>query len=151
MSAVIFAVLLLCVGCDMAYPEIAVVNKTGERILIKDISFNGCLWSTVLAYDETAAPQRCLPGKDRVHFKKLDIEAYCREQIENDALDGLCACNNNTVNGNDIENETFIEEPNWFNYQTVSIKKAGYGDFQIFEITLDAIEQDFAASGPYGH
>ena len=151
MSAVIFSALFLCAGCDMAYPEIAIVNKTGKRILIKDISFNGCLWSAALAYDETTSPERCLPGEGRVHFKKLDIEAYCREQVENGALDGLCACNKDAATGDFTEDETFTEEPNWFNYQTISIKKADYGDFRIFGITLDAIEQDFAAPSPYGH
>ena len=43
------------------------------------------------------------------------------------------------------------EEPNWFNYQTISVKKVDYGGFQVFEITLGDMEQDFSVPGPYGH
>jgi hypothetical protein len=41
--------------------------------------------------------------------------------------------------------------PIWFNYQTISTKHVDYGEFRIFTITLDDIEQDFSVPGPYGH
>jgi hypothetical protein len=41
--------------------------------------------------------------------------------------------------------------PTWFNYQTISTEQVGYGEFRIFAITLDNIEQDFSIPGPYGH
>jgi hypothetical protein len=64
--------LLMLASCDDAYPDVVVVNNTDERILIRDISFNGCLWNVVLSHGQSTAPQRCPPGSDRVHFKKLD-------------------------------------------------------------------------------
>jgi len=41
--------------------------------------------------------------------------------------------------------------PTWFNYQTISTRRVGYGDFGVFEITSDDLEQDFSIPGPYGH
>jgi hypothetical protein len=122
-------------ACEEMYPEVVVVNRTNEHILIKNASFNGCLWNQEIAFDEATSPGRCLPGDDKVHFQKFDAEAYCQEQAEDAGVDsGL-------VN----------EEPTWFNYQTISVKSVDYGDFELFEITLDDMEQDFSAPGPYGH
>jgi hypothetical protein len=125
-------------GCDLAYPEVVIVNKTGEDILIKNPSFNGCGWDTVLAYGEATSPGRCLPGADRVRFQKFSAAAYCLEQAE----DGEAA---------DVDPGLKSETPTWFNYQTVSAHHVDYGDFQIFEIKLDEMEQDFSTPSPYGH
>lgn len=144
---------LVVLGCDVRYPEIVVVNRTGEQILLKNVSFNGWVSVKVLALDEATSPGRCLPGEDRIHFQKLDVEAYCIEQIEEGTIDGACLCEP----GPDPDPDGGVDpgltnaEPNWFNYQTVSVKSVGYGDFHRFEITLDDMEQDFSVPGPYGH
>lgn len=95
---------------------------TSEELLLRDVSFNGCLWTEALAYGEATEPQQCLPGSDRVHFKKLDLSKYSGQA-----------------------------EPLWFNYQTICAYSAGYGDFQRIEIGPAGIEQDFSVPGPYGH
>jgi hypothetical protein len=142
-------------GCDFAYPEVVVVNRTDEHILLKNISFSGCVWGEVLAFDEATPPGRCLPGEDRVHFQKFDVEAYCQEQAEDGTLDGICPCEPEPEPDPDpgagIDPGLINGEPNWFNYQTVSARRIDYGDFHIFEITTDDMEQDFSVPGPYGH
>jgi hypothetical protein len=145
--------LALGVGaCDLAYPEVVVINRTYEHVMLKNLSFNGCVWNTVLAYDETTSPGHCLPGSDRVHFLKLDAESYCLEQAEDGTIDGLCLsdAHDGGADGG-IDPGLVNEEPTWFNYQTISAKSVDYGDFRIFEIVLDDMEQDFSASGPGGH
>lgn len=137
-------------GCDLAYPEVAVVNRTAETVALRALSFSGCLWEPVLAFGETTTVQRCLPGEDRIRFQKLDAAAYCREQAQHGTIAGLCPCDGTEPAGDDEAGLTNAE-PNWFNYQTVSQHAAGYGDFQLFEITLDDVEQDFSVPGPYGH
>ena len=124
-TAFLIAIVAALGGCDLAYPEVIVVNRTSEAVFLRNVSFNGCLWSTVLAYGDATSPAPCLPGKDRVHFQKLDTQAVCEEEDDG--------------------------EPLWFNYQTVSIKNAGYGELLVVEITLDDMEQDFSAPSPYGH
>lgn len=119
-------------GCDLAYPEVVVVNRTSPALLVRNPSFNGCVWETVLAYGQATSPGRCLPGVDRVHFQKLDVAAYAA------SVDG----------GMD---DAGLVPPTWFNYQTVSTRHIDYGDFRIIEITSDDLEQDFSIPGPYGH
>jgi len=117
------ALALASAGCDLAYPEVVVVNRMGAHVLVRNPSFNGCAWSLVLADGEATPPGRCLPGEDRVHFQKLDMDQ-----------------------------EAGTAEPaTWFNYQTISSKHVSYGSFHVFEIRLDEIEQDFSTPGPYGH
>lgn len=127
-SAALFLALAL-VGCDSAYPEVVVVNTTRDRMLLRDVSFNGCLWSGVLAHGEATSPQRCLPGTDRVHFKKLDA----------------------AINPEPPESGVMAQEPVWFSYQTISEHRTDYGDFTRIELTLTDMEQDFSTPGPYGH
>ena len=43
-------------GCDLAYPEVAVVNRTAPHVLLRDPSYNGCRWKGVLAYGESTTP-----------------------------------------------------------------------------------------------
>jgi hypothetical protein len=119
---VLCALPLAASGCDLAYPEIVVLNKTRKQIVLRNISFSGCAWSTVLADGEATSPGLCLPGEDRVHFEKLDASAY--------AVDAI---------------------PTWFSYQTSTVHRVGYGDFRVFELTADDMEQDFSVPGPYGH
>jgi hypothetical protein len=121
--ALLAAVALPLGACNLAEPEVVVVNRVDEHVLLRNVGFNGCLWSGVLAFGEATAPGDCLPGTDRVHFEKLDVRTPCAD-------DGA---------------------PMWFAYQTVSVKRVDYGDFRIFEITLDDLEQDFSVPGPYGH
>jgi hypothetical protein len=146
------------IGCDLAYPEVAVVNKTGEHILLRNLSFNGCAWNTTLAYGVATSPGRCLPGKDRVHFEKFDAAAYCREQAGDGTITGICPCKDGGVEvdadgGSDagVDPGLVNQTPLWFNYQTVSVHRVEYGDFQLIEIKLNDMEQDFSVSGPYGH
>lgn len=139
-------------GCDSAYPEIVVVNNTSERVLVRNVSFNGCLWPEVLAYGEATSPQRCPPGSDRVHFKKFDAEKYCQQQAEDGTLDGICPCDGGVaVPAEPVDPGLTEAVPLWFNYQTLSEHSAGYGDFQRIELTLTDMEQDFSIPGPYGH
>ena len=116
-------------ACDLAYPEVVVVNRTRPALLVRKPSFNGCVWETVLDYGQATSPGRCLPGADRVHFQKLDLAA---------AADGGVG-------------DGAVEAPTWFNYQTVATRHVDYGDFRILEITSDDLEQDFSRPGPYGH
>ncbi len=88
----IILMLLVCGGCDLEYPEVAVVNNTAEYILIKNPSFNGCVWNTVLAYGAATSPGRCLPGDDHVHFQKFDAQEYCQDQAKDGTLPGVCPC-----------------------------------------------------------
>jgi len=139
-------------GCDLAYPEVVVVNRTAESVLLKDPSFNGCRWNTVLAYGQATAPGRCLPGSDRVHVLKLDAADYCRDQVADGTLPGICACDGGVgPPDGGVDPGLVSQQPLWFGYQTVSTRSVGYGDYRVFEITLDDLEQDFSAPGPYGH
>lgn len=134
-------------GCDLAYPEVVVVNRTAESIQIRNLGFNGCLWNTVLRYGDATSPGRCLPGEDRVHFQKLDLAAFCRDRAEEGDIEGVCPCDHPPEPDDDIT----ADLPNWFNYRTIAVHRLEYGDFRVIEITLDDIEQDFSVPGPYGH
>ena len=116
--------LLAVAGCGSDYPEVVVVNDVDPSVLVREISFNGCKWDTVLAYGQTTAPQSCLPGDDHVHFQKLSA-------AESD--------------------DESAPEPVWFNYQTISVKRVDDGAFRRFVLTSDDLEQDFSVPGPYGH
>jgi len=136
------SVLLASVGaCDLAYPEVVVVNQTAGQIQLRSLSFNGCAWDVVLAYGESTFPGRCLPGEDRVHFRKLDTARSSTASVcpLTEESGDVCAPNSST------------ESATWFNYQTRASHKVNYGDFRLIHVTLDAIEQDFSIPGPYGH
>lgn len=156
--ALLWGMLFLAVAaaCDEAYPEVVVVNRIDEHVLIRNPSFNGCVWNTVLAYGDATAPGRCLPGEDRVHFQRHDAAAYCLEQAEDRTLHGVCPCDPPSIpndGGLDADADAGLidEEPRWFNYQTLSARKVDYGELRVFDITLDDMEQDFSVPGPYGH
>ncbi|MBD3393159.1 MAG: hypothetical protein GF418_13635 [Chitinivibrionales bacterium] len=142
------ALVFLC-SCGMLEPEVVVVNKIDGQILVRNPSFNGAAWNVVLAYDEATSPQHCLPGSDRVHFEKFDPYSYCNTQAEYGLLDSLCFCDSVEI---DIEDSTIITAtPLWFNYQTITVHEVKRGDFRVFELHLDDMEQDFSATGPYDH
>lgn len=124
------AFVLLATGCDLDYPEVVVVNRIAADVVIRDPGFNGCRWNATLNFGDATIPKRCLPGDDRVHFQKLDLGKYGED---------LAAAG------------TDVPQPMWFNYQTVGVKTVGQGDFRVFEVTADDLEQDFSIPGPYGH
>lgn len=129
-------------GCEHAYPEVVIVNTTAAHIVLRDVSFNGCLWKGVLSYGEATAPQRCPPGADRVRFKRFDVAEYCSEH----AADPICA-----GQGAAGVPEEDGSAPMWFSYQTVTAHEVSYSDFERIEIRLTDMEQDFTVAGPYGH
>jgi hypothetical protein len=137
-------------GCDLAYPEVVIRNKTCAQLQIANPSFNGCVWSTVLADGSSTLPGRCLPGEDRVHFESFEVASTCGVQAGPEAIDQGGAHDGGGA-GPRIDAGKTNRAPTWFNYQTVSVHRVGYGEFHIFEITLDDIEQDFSEPGPYGH
>jgi hypothetical protein len=140
-------------GCALDYPEVAVVNRTQDPVLLEKPSFNGCVWNIVLANGESTSPGRCLPGDDHVHFQMLDAAKYCQNQAKDGTLPGVCSCDGGAASSRDggIQEGLVNAVPTWFNYQTIAIEHVEYGHFYRFEITLDAIEQDFSVPGPYGH
>ena len=113
---------LTLMACELAYPEVVVKNNTDEHIMLRNLSFSGCKWETLLSFGDATSLDYCLPGEDKIHFEKFDAESYL-------------------IN----------EEPTWFNYQTVSVKTVSYAEFHLFEIVLDDMEQDFSVPGPYAH
>ncbi len=117
-------------ACDADYPEVVVVNRISENVVIRDPSFSGCRWNVTLDFGDTTVPKRCLPGSDKVHFQKLDLAKYAADLAEA---------------GSDTP------APMWFNYQTVDAKQVDYGDFNVLDVTADDLEQDFSIPGPYGH
>jgi hypothetical protein len=122
------------VACDLDYPEVVVVNRAADPILLKNPSLSGCVWNVVLANGIATSPGRCLPGSERIHFQKMDAGTYCRPQ------------------GADVQDEGLTSSvPVWFNYQTRTTKDLDYGQFYLFELTPDDMEQDFSVPGPYGH
>jgi len=135
-------------SCESLQPEVVIVNKTSEHILIKNPSFNGCIWNTVLYYGQSTSPQRCLDGSGKVHFQKFDAFEYCRDQQKDGTIDSLCPCDSTHPQ---IDSGLINPTPFWFNYQTLSTWDPADGDFLVIELTQDDMEQDFSVPGPYGH
>ena len=159
-QALVIAVVAMCAGgCDVAYPEVVVINRLTETIQIRDISFNGCHWDELLVYDQASTIRRCPPGDDHLHFQKFDGQTYRELLDEYDAWEICCGENaDGDVDVGDFDCASLCEEdipvskvPLWFNYQTVSVEKVDCGGFYTFIITSDNIEQDFSVTGPYGH
>lgn len=135
-------------GCGMLEPEIVVVNNIAPQILVRNPSFNGVVWNTVLRYGEATSSQRCLQGDGRVHFQKFDAHNYCQRQGEYGLIDSMCMCDSSWLsNDTDVISET----PLWFNYRTIASTETAYGSFQVIELKLEDMEQDFSVPGPYGH
>jgi hypothetical protein len=138
-------------GCDLAYPEVVIVNRTADTLLLRNPSFSGCVWNVVLANGDATSPKRCLPGDDRVHFQRLDAEAYCLDRVGTCTLPGLPPCDGGVALDGGSAEEPPSTKPTWFNYQTTSRKHVAYGSFYRLDVTLDDMEQDFSIPGPYGH
>jgi len=117
-------------ACDLDYPEVVIVNRIAEGVMIRDPGFNGCRWNTTLAYGDHTVPKRCLPGEGRVHFRKMDLAGYARKAAKA---------------------EGDVPGPTWFNYRTAGARSVGQGDFAVIEIAGGDLEQDFSVPGPYGH
>lgn len=138
-------------GCEEAYPEVILVNRIEDRVLIKQLSFNGCLWDAELANGDATSVGRCLPGTDRIHFKKFDPVVYVGGQLEAGELQDFVAAT--TASDFDVTSDVGSVDgaPVWFNYQTRQSYVVEYGDVRRIEITRDSLEQDFSIPGPYGH
>ncbi len=145
------ALVLACAGCDLAYPEVVIVNSSADTMLLRNPSFSGCVWNIVLANGDATSPKRCLPGDDRVHFQRLNAEEYCRDRIANCTLPGAASCDAGVALDGGADEDPPSLAPTWFNCQTISSKHVAYGSFYRFELTLDDMEQDFSIPGPYGH
>ena len=124
---------------------LACSNQPQERLLSAQES------AVVLAYGEATAVGRCLPGEDRVHFQKLDAAAYGGKLAQADTADGASPGDAGSPDADLPDAGQGNQVPLWFNYQTISARRVDYGDFQIFEINLGDMEQDFSVPGPYGH
>jgi hypothetical protein len=140
--------LLFFSGCQMMEPEVVVINRIAPQILVSNPSFNGTVWNTVLRYGDATPPRRCMHGEGRVHFRKFDAHNYCRRQAEYLLIDSICMCDSSWRSD---DTDVIGSEPLFFNYQTISTTDALYGSFQVIELTLDNMEQDFSAPGLYGH
>jgi hypothetical protein len=140
--------LSLVVSCQMVDPEVVVVNNIAEDVMVRDPTFGGTVWNTVLRYGEATSPRRCLRGDFRVHFKKMSVHDYCRTQAKYRLIDSICMCDSSWISH---DTDIISAIPNWFNYRTVSSAEAGFGDFIIYELTGSDMEQDFSVPGPYGH
>ena len=127
---VLLPLVTLFAACDADYPEVVVVNRISENVVIRDPSFSGCRWNVTLNFGDTTIPKRCLPGSDKVHFQKLDLAKYAAD---------LATAGTETPT------------PMWFNYETADAKQVEYGDFNVIDVTADDLEQDFSIPGPYGH
>lgn len=150
--ALLAALAVAGAGCDLAYPEVVVTNRTAAHVLLKDPSYNGCRWMGVLAYGESTTAKRCLPGSDRVHAGKFDPVRWCQDQARAGTAAADCAAvvrADGTVDPSDPALASVV--PTWFPYRTVTVHHAEYGEFRAFEVTLDDLEQDFDVPGPYGH
>lgn len=154
-SVLVGLIVAATTGCDQAYPEVIVVNQIGDRVMMQQVSFRGCLWPTVLAPGKATQPQRCLPGSGHVAFKRIDVGSYCENQLQYGMLDGWCACDGGVVDMSDgqYERDSSIISavPLWFNYRTISMYEVDYGDTLRIEVRADDLEQDFSVPGPYGH
>lgn len=139
------AVLLGATSCELINPEVVVQNQLDTPVQIRDLSFNGCKWSVVLAYGESTSVCNCMPGSDRLHFKKFDAQSYFNKILEE-------------IESGEHEYEPTndrigvkLPTPLWFNYRTKTIIDVEYGSFNLIEILPNDIEQDFDTPGPYGH
>lgn len=139
-------------GCELAHPEVVVVHELGEAVLVRQLSFSGCLWTETLSHEQASAPGRCLPGSDRVHLQRFDAASYCTRQAEDGNLPELCLCDPAAAPAADPLDLGILDaEPHWFNYQTSAVFELAYGDFARIVLRTEDLEQDFSVPGPYGH
>jgi hypothetical protein len=151
------ALILSIIACEEVYPEepeVIIVNKIAEHVMIKSVSFNGCKWDGVLAYEDATSPQRCLPGDDEVHFQRFDAFTYCIGQVEDRTIEGLCFCDESDYGDDETSSSDpglINTKPLWFNYMTITRYKFEDSDLYRIELTADDLRQDFSVAGPYGH
>jgi hypothetical protein len=143
--ALLALVMALLGACELVNPEVAVQNDLGTPVQIRDISFNGCLWPTVLAPGEATSPCGCTPATERVRFKKFDAQSYV-----NKVLDDLAHGSRDYPPTSDRVGVQ-LPTPLWYSYRTRSTSELGYGGFQVIHLRPEDIEQDFDVPGPYGH
>jgi hypothetical protein len=129
-------------------PEVAIVNNIAPEVLVRNPSFNGVVWNTVLRYGEATSPERCLGGEGNAHFQKFNAHSYCRRQSEYGLIDSICMCDSSWVSD---DTDVISATPLWFNYKTMRSTDARYGSYQRIELRADDMEQDFSVPGPYGH
>lgn len=142
----------LLFSCELVAPEVIVLSRLPPAMLVKDLSFSGCSWPGVLAAGEATSPQRCLVGEDRVHFKRLDVSAYCRQRRQDPAVSLACASEQGWMAVRDAGLEPGTDAvPLWFNYQTIAAHRVGLGELSRLELRLEELDQDFAVPGPFGH
>lgn len=132
-------------ACELVQPEVVVENALPEPAQICCLSISGCYWPDILAPGKTTSPQRCLPGADRVHFKRFDVQSYLDKVLEN--------YQKNPEDFEPVGDRVGFRLPTplWFNYQTLETFDLEYGSFVVLRIEAGSIEQDFSAPGPYGH
>jgi hypothetical protein len=136
---------VLAAGCELVQPEVVVENGLDEPVLITELSFSGCRWRTILAPGDTTAPQRCLPGADRVHFKRFDAQSYLAGVIEDQQE------HPQDYPPSDDRIGFRLPTPLWYAYQTRGSFEVDYGEFHVLRVEPNSIEQDFSVPGPYGH
>jgi hypothetical protein len=133
-------------------PEIIVVNEIDEAVVVRQVSFNGCVWPQLLTFEDATSPRQCLPGADRVHFQRFDAESYCTTHVADGDLPELCFCDEDDAPPDDPFDLGIVDRtPLWFNYQTTYEVEAQRGDFVRVVLRLGEHEQDFGVLGPYGH
>lgn len=132
-------------ACELMQPEVVVQNDLPEPAQICCVSVSGCYWPEILAPGQATSPQRCLPGSDRVHFKRFDAQSYLNKVLED--------FEEEPENFEPVADRVGFRLPTplWFNYQTVESFDLEYGSFALMRIEAGSIEQDFSAPGPYGH
>lgn len=135
----------LASGCELLQPEVVVVNALAEPAQICCLSIRGCFWPEILAAGDSTAPQRCLPGSDRVHFKRFDAQSYLNKVLEDYAEE--------PENFEPVDDRVGFRLPTplWYAYQTSTVFEIDYGGFYLLKVETDSIEQDFSVPGPYGH
>ncbi|MBN1962382.1 MAG: hypothetical protein JW841_15725 [Deltaproteobacteria bacterium] len=154
MHKLLLVVICFTIGaCESFYPEVVIVNKTAAPILLRNISYNGCLWESVSQYEEVTSVQKCMPGSDHVYFQKFNALTYYKKLVEDDLIDDF---NTETYNCDDVIGECPVDEnitsqPVWYNYRTSKRFAAKEAGFYTIEIYLEDFEQDFSVPGPYGH
>ena len=141
-------VLPFFIFCQMMQPEVMVVNKISPEVLIRNPSFNGVVWNTVLRYEEATSPDHCLRGEEHVRFQTLDAHRYCRGQTRYSLIDSICMCDSSWLSS---DTDVISATPLWFNYRTERSFDMQNGEFRVIELTADDTVQDFSVPGPYGH
>ncbi len=136
---------LLAGGCEMVQPEVVVINRLGEPVQIRDVSFKGCHWAAVLEPGQASPPCACQPGRGRVRFKLFDVQWFVNEVVDAAERDIL------ELDPVDDHIGWKLPTPIWHAYRTAEQQTVDYGGFYQLDLTAAAIEQDFEAPVSVGH